>query len=594
MAALDDILTNETTPILDPLLEELLYARHVEVESAKDLMEQRATPIPALFNTFYKFIQNPSSVSVDTFKRMIDTDDTIGSGVDFLTTCLAARMGRYTHPNAEVSEWVNKALEAIEGGFTNAVKELLSASWAGFAVQEQVWANDPELGFVVKKLISLPPQTVLFETERTGELTADGVLQYQRNYNPAFAAGGVSYLFGFASTATSQGGFRPDPYAKLGDLPYPLRTANTYSYMAIRIPKAKCIHYSFDAQGKFGNPYGRSLLRRCYKYYVMKDSFLSMLSVALDRKGTPLTIVYADGQQTLRDNTKVGDTTYAGNNRSAGIRADVAARNAFRNIHNDSVIILPGKKGQVFEHDVVNHTSNSGDFLEALKFCNQSIMRALLIPSLIFTNGDGTGSYSLGAEHAKTFDKILDGWLAGFTQVLLDQYISRLLKLNFPRSAWEKEGLGEFSKRELSQDEIEKELKSIETAVNIGAVDMNDLEDLNQVRDKIGFKERDQIIPQVNPFAPGMEGEEGQSGSENQIGGDQEGSETPGQTGAQNGSTPGASGSGSQSSSPGSSPSPVKPGEGSGQNGPGNAQKPAPGSPPEKEGEKPKSKEYQK
>lgn len=494
MAALDDLLVNETSPLLDPLLDELLYARHVEVQSAADLLQQRGTPIPALFNTFYKFVQNPSSVSVDTFKRMIDTDDTVGSGVDFLTTCLAARMGRYTHPSPEIAEWVNQALNRLEGGFMNAVKELLSASWAGFAVQEQVWANDPELGFIVKKLVSMPPQTLLFETERTGELTPDGILQYQRNYNPSFAAGGVSYLFGFASTATAQGGFRPDPYAKLGDLPYPLRTANTYSYMAIRIPKSKCIHYSFDAQGKFGNPYGRSLLRRCYKYYVMKDAFLSMMSVALDRKGTPLTIVYADGQQTLRDPTKVGDTQYAGSNRSAGIRADVAARNAFRNIHNDSVIILPGKKGQVFEHEVVQQSSNAGDFLEALKFCNQGIMRALLIPSLIFTNGDGSGSYALGQEHAKTFDKILDGWLAGFTQVLLDQFISRMLKLNFPRTAWEKDGFGEFGKRELSQDEVEKELKSIETAVNIGAIDMNDLEDLNQVRDKIGFAERDTII----------------------------------------------------------------------------------------------------
>src|SRR5690242_191787 len=82
--------------------EEMLYARHVEVESFNDLTAQRSTPIPALFNQFYKFIQNPSSVSVETFKRMVDTDDTIGSGVDFLTTCLAARLGAYQHPSQEI------------------------------------------------------------------------------------------------------------------------------------------------------------------------------------------------------------------------------------------------------------------------------------------------------------------------------------------------------------------------------------------------------------------------------------------------------------------------------------------------------------
>ena len=96
-------------PIVDPRqghdeaakqeLNDMLYARHVEIQSFKDLEVQRGTPIPALFNQFYKFIQNPSSVSVETYKRMIDTDDTIGSCVDFLTTCLAARIGRYQHPN---------------------------------------------------------------------------------------------------------------------------------------------------------------------------------------------------------------------------------------------------------------------------------------------------------------------------------------------------------------------------------------------------------------------------------------------------------------------------------------------------------------
>ena len=99
-----------------------------------------------------------------------------------------------------------------------------------------------------------------------------------------------------------------------------MRTANTYNYLSIRIPRQKVLHYSFDAQGKFGNPYGRSLLRRAYKYYVMKDAFLQMMSVALDRKGTPLTLIFADPNTTLIDPDKKGDTSARG--RRVGIRAD--------------------------------------------------------------------------------------------------------------------------------------------------------------------------------------------------------------------------------------------------------------------------------
>lgn len=462
--------------------EEMLYARHVEITSVADLENQRGTPIPALFNTFYKFIQNPSTVSVETFKRMIDTDDTIGSGVDFLTTCLAARLGAYTHESDEITAFVQKALNDIQGGWTNVVKELLSASWAGFSVAEKVWANT-DMGFVPKKIVSLPPSTLLFETERTGELTQDGILQYQRNYNPFMLGRGV----GLSSAALGfNGSSRPDAFAKIGDMPFPLRTANSFNYLCIRIPRQKCIHYSFDAQGKFGNPYGRSLLRRAYKYYVIKDAILQMMTVALDRKGTPLTVVYADPHATLQEagaqNTR-GDPTKA-------MTAQEAARKAFKDIHNDSVVFLPGKKGEVFELDKLDTGANTDGFIQALDFCNKSEMRAMLVPSLVFGNGDGSGSFALGQEHSKTFDKLCDGINSGLVHVLLQDLVGDIIKYNFPESAWKKDGFGEFGKRELSPDEIGKEVDIFEKAVNIGAVDMTDLGDLNAMRDKINMPPR--------------------------------------------------------------------------------------------------------
>lgn len=492
--------------------ESLIYEPRAEVNSYDDLMTQRGTAIPALFNQFYKFVQNPSSVSVDTFKRMVDTDDTVGSGVDFLTTCLAARMGRYQHKNKEITEWVNTALESMDNGWVNAMKEMLAATWVGFNIAEKVWANT-ENGFVIQKLVSYPPQTILFETDRTGELTNDGILQYQRNYNPALYNSGANYFFGFVGIASQlEASYRPDAFAKLGDLPFPMRTSNMFTYMSIRIPKLKCVHYAFDAQGKFGNPYGRSLLRRGYKFWVTKDAILQMMATALDRKGTPLTIVYADPNMTLLDNEKQQQGTNM-RGQKAGIRADVAAQKAFQNVHNDSVIILPGKKGQIYEHDTIQQSSNAGDFIEALRFCNQSLLRALLIPSLIFGNGDGSGSFALGQEHARTFDKILDGILSGFKQVCLQQIVKELIAYNFPKSAWVKEGLGDFSKRELTQEERDKEMETIEKAVNMGAIDINDLNDLNAIREKAGFEARNTPIPQpVNPF--GDEGEGGEPGEE--------------------------------------------------------------------------------
>jgi len=488
---------------LDRDLQEQLYARHVEIETFKDLQVQRGTPIPALFNMYYRFIQNPSSVSVETFKRMVDTDDTVGSGVDFLTTALAARLGRYTHKSKEITEWVNKSLEQIEGGLFNNIKELLSASWSGFSVAELVWQNTPE-GFTVKRMVHLPPSTVLFEVDRSGQLTHDGILQYQRNYNPALTQGSASFMYGFSTIGWGLEGksYRPDPLAKLGDLPFPIRTANTYAYLAIRIPTSKAVHYAFDAQGKFGNPYGRSLLRRCYQYWVMKSAYLQMLSTALDRKGTPLNIVFADPHATLVDQDKF---TEGENLRGVkkGIRADLAAHKAFSNVHVDSTIILPGKKGEVYDIETIQQSSNADVFIASIDLCNRSILRALLIPSLIFGSGDGSGSYALGQEHARTFDKICDGVNAGLEHVLLQQLIKPLIAYNFPKAAWEKDGLGGFSKRQLTQDEIQKEMEVVERAVNVGAIDMNDLNDLNQIREKMGLEARMAPIQKADPFGLG-------------------------------------------------------------------------------------------
>lgn len=490
---------------LDPAEENSLYAQHADIKDWSDLVKQRGTPIPAIFNQFYKFIQNPSTVSVDTFKRMIDTDDTIGSGIDFLTSCLVARIGRYEHPNKEIEQWMNKALDKIKGGFSSVCKEMLSATWAGFSVSEKVWANEGEFGFVIKKLVPLPPSTIMFETERSGELTNDGILQYQAGLNPGQYSFG-SGLFGFSNGSQTRT-YQNDPMAKFGDYPFPLRTGNLATYQTIRIPVGKCVHFSMNGQGSFGNPYGRSVLRRAYKWYVMKDAFLQMLAVALDRKGTPLTVVFADSTAQIRD-TRAANAAGGGNMRGKNVtvRPDEAAAEAFANVHNDSMIVLPGKKSQIYDIETISQQSNASDFIESIQLCDRGILRAMLIPSLIFTNGDGTGSYALGQEHAKTFDKILDSNIDPLVDCILNQIVKHLLAFNFPVSTWADEGLGSFARSELSIDEIAREIDVFEKAINMGIVDPTDLKDLNAMRDKIRMPPRTEPIQeplQLDPNNPG-------------------------------------------------------------------------------------------
>ncbi len=492
----------------DEIADELM-SRHVEIQTLADMMgddKQRGTPIPALYNMWYRFIQNPSTVSVESYKRMVDTDETIGSGVEFLISCLAARMGAYQHDDPEITRFVTRALAEMKDGFTAVLKEMLSASWVGFSVSEIVWANK-SIGFVPEKVVPLPPSSILFEVDRVGDLTDDGVLQYQRNYQPLGMGLGAGFFGGL-----SNNGFipnRPDPMSKFGDLAFPLRSGNTFNYMSIRIPRLKCIHVAWNGPGKFGNPYGRSSLRRAYNWWVQKWAYCQMMGLTADRHGTPHTVIYADPNATMVKAGTSSTATTEQQKRANTERAPEAAARIFKNVHNDSVFVLPGKKGTTYEVDVHDTSGSLPDFIAVIQHCNTMLMRALLIPSLIFSSGDGSGSYALGQEHAKTFDKLLDSMLEGFKQAVLDQLIRQIIAYNFPKKTWQEIGIGDFAKRELTMDERQKEAEVFATAIDKGIVDTNDLADLNKMREAIGFEPRTTVIEKPMPMMPpGFGGEE--------------------------------------------------------------------------------------
>lgn len=516
----------------DELADEMMN-RHVEVQTLADLLgtdNQRSTPIPALYNVFYKFLQNPSTVSVETYKRMVDTDETVGSGLDFLVSCLVARLGPYQHKDPEITAFVNKALAEMKGGPVNTFKEMLSASWAGFSVSEIVWANK-EIGFVPEKLVTMPPGSILFSANRNGELESDGILQYQRNYNPLAMSSNIAGGFYSAGGVNGFAPNRPDPMAKLGDFAFPVRLPNSFSYMSIRIPVLKCVHFTWNSQGCFGNPYGRSLLRRAYNWWIQKWAYAQMMGVALDRKGTPLTVVFADPNVSVVDQNKMASGSKS-NTRDSMLRGPAAAAAAFKNIHNDSVVVLPGKKGQNFDIEKLDVSSNAQDFIGSIQLCNTLIMRALLIPALVFSSGDGAGSYALGAAHEKTFDKICDGYLEGFKNVLVEQVVQQILAYNYPAERWKLDGAGGFAKRELTMDEREKEMNVFTAAIDKGIVDANDLADLNKMREAIGFEPRTEVIKKPKPMMPMMgvdgDGDKIQSdGTEDESDGTDDGSADP-------------------------------------------------------------------
>lgn len=464
---------------MPPQMREELYNRHREITRLEQEQEQLGTSVPQMYGSIGKFIANPSTVSVETYKRMLDTDETIGSGIDFLNLCMTARFGDYKHPSEEITQFVRQVLgqvNAESGGWFGALEEMFSAEWAGFSGTEMVWDYDRDFAggpaFLPKRLVTYQPLTLVFACDWKGSLLPDGVHQYQRAYSNYFGSQFAPSLGGGSD------GFRPDMNASVGDLPYPIRVSADLSYLTVPIPTAKMILLRSSVTGAFQNPYGRSILRRCYKNWVLKDAFLKMWLVGADRKGTPLIVGYAGANETVLERGGGGEVQEE--------RSDVAMSRIFKTIHNSSFITLPGKKGEVYEIEAVQVQGDMNVFKDGVDYFNRALMRGLLIPPLIM-GGDGGGSFALGQEHHKIFGKIVDGKLKPYKQGICNQFIRKILAYNFPKSAWEKDGYGEFQLEEFDP-EIMTQLASVFTQLTTDGYMSPEMQaDVDHVRQKMGL-----------------------------------------------------------------------------------------------------------
>ena len=431
---------------------------------------------------------------------MLDTDETLSAGVNFMNLAMIARFGQYTHPIPEIQKFVRKALDEMEGSWHESLDEMFSAEWAGFSVTEQVWKFDPDFdgvpAFVPKKLVTYAPLTLVFAVNRHGDVLPDGIYQYQRFHNTFMN----SYVYGLVNGELD--GFRPDLFSAQGDFPYPIRIAADLTYLTVKIPQDHVIHLKGSSTGKFNSPYGKSKFRAIYKNWVSKDAFLKMWLIAADRKGTPLIVGWAKPNDTVLQQNQKPNHNHEGAKKK--LRSDQAMAATFKTIHNSSFIVLPGKKDEDYSVEAIQVQGDMNIFKDAVEYFNKAEMRGLLIPSLVLSNGDGVGSNALGQEHAKVFNKILDGVSKPYKQGILFQFIRKIIAYNFPEKLWRKHGLGDFIHEEFDPEVMEKLANIFRTLCETGFMSPEDQNDMNEVRQKMNLKPK--MAVKIEPIEIGDDG----------------------------------------------------------------------------------------
>lgn len=380
---------------------------------------------PILNNNYWQWgskwvdgILNPDSISIEMYETMLDTDETLASGVEFVVMAALARLGEYSHPKPSIQKFVRKALEAMDGSWTEAVAEILTAIPFGFSVTEQIWRFDGS-AVTLDHLQTLHPGSITFDLATDGprKNRLSRVWQWWRAHNE------------------------------------------------VELPIPKCIIYSH--RKRFGNPYGKSRFRSCYKDWFLKDVMLKCWGITMERYGSPHAVAKTTNSGTIEFNGK----TYQPLEYAMQALKALAA--------NGSIAVDENTEVELFQAA----RSVGNDFEGIVAYCNKMMYRALLLPSLIADHGGGTGSYSLGQKHFDLFVLMLEKLLDDLIEQLIEQLVRRLIEFNFgPQDDY-----GTFLVEEFQTDDLKLVSECFTNLVNAGIIRPELAADLNEMRERVGF-----------------------------------------------------------------------------------------------------------
>ena len=289
------------------------------------------------------------------YKQMLSDDETIGTGIEYLTGRVASRIGAYTHEDEKIKELVDRSIESIQGTMTEVRRGILRDSFAyGYGVGEFTLKNEGGK-WILSSIQILDPTSIKFR-------------MMKRDDN-SYGVGAVVQDAGFEE---------------------------------IEIPAGKCIIKTY---GDNTSPYGKSLLRKCYRWWSFKKAIPKMWAVALERYGTPM----LSGKTDNREDRKKLEAL-------------------FSNIYSNPYIVTDTKTDI---HAIFTPNGGiSGGYLTAMEICDKMMYRAMFLPSLL-GSGENGGSYSLGQVHLELFNATAAALAEDYADTELEMLWRPIIEWNY-------------------------------------------------------------------------------------------------------------------------------------------------------------------
>jgi len=437
------------------------------------LTDQVGTDIPRQFTSLKNsFIVDPSNVGTGIIDRMIKTDDTINSAVQFKIMMILSKIGEYEHEEKNIQGFVQSFLDDMKGpSWTSSMERMLSYIGYKNSITEMVFEIDDDLNKRPIKLATYHPSTIAFEVDQVGEITEDGILQYTQQR-------GLSLNINVRFQSIRHGFEVVNPFTTPVDRLFPHRVPVVNQLGLVRIPKNKVIHLIGQEWHGFGNPYGNSGVRTAHLIWQLKVFFMKQLGILAKRKGSPKIHGTAPKGAQKVELTNPDGTTVE-------VSTQEAMRLMLKDIINtDSIVTGPEIDG--WKLTVLDDSVDLSTFTNAINEMNTWMFRCFLLPSLVMTDGS-SGSRSLGDKHFQLVDRIAEAESEKFTGNLVSQMIERVVIENFG----EQKDYGKFGRRPQTIEERQRLSAMFGQLANDGWMSPAFDADMRQVRDSLHLTEDD-------------------------------------------------------------------------------------------------------
>jgi len=218
-----------------------------------------------------------------------------------------------------------------------------------------------------------------------------------------------------------------------------------------------------------GSYVGRSELRAAYRWFKAKQILPQLWFLFLERYAAPSAV----GK--FEPNTDPSD------------KAEVLG--FLEGLKGKGAAIVP----KDWELELIESARRGVDYQDGLKYCDAQIRKAVLLPSLISSEGE-RGAYSLGQRHADNFTWVLDALGERLAEdVMGDQVIRPLIDLNFRTDRYP-----EFRWREYAEETMQERVDAVAKMVDCRVLDPDDQSDFDVARQRLDLPER-QLPPPPKP-----------------------------------------------------------------------------------------------